>query len=310
MIIDDANQPVVFIEDNVDKPVDSFHKNAWVAAHDGGTINWTLPYIEVGSGRRISNGYVDFNQVYTSMINADAALPPQADVSAVYNRVGNSLHYSINVTNHSGMDLSTNNGAQVSVIVFEKGYSQSLTGQQVRAYTSSPFSTPLADGASRGFDITVDSIPSDAAWDHLQSVVLVDAKPAGKSHWENLQAAIAQTSAPVINFTVAPNQVQWVVDPVNPNPQARTITLSLPGMSSWSSSTSRPWLVVTPASGTAGQSPVISIDVSKLPAGMQNGSITFTAKDSSGTSYSAQVGVSAYLGKVWRIFSPLLMANK
>lgn len=307
MIIDYANQPVVFIEDNVDNPVDPFHRASWIAAREELGNSWTLPYIEVGSGRRISNGYVDFNQVYTDMISADAALPAQADITATYSREGNALHYTISVTNHSGVALSEGNAAQLSVVVFEKGYSQSLTGQQVRAYASSTFSSPLADGASRTFNIDINNVPSNAVWDHLQSVVLVDAKPAGKNHWENLQAAIAQTTAPVINLSVSPDPVQWVIDAANPNPQARELTLTLPGLVSWSSSTSLSWLTVTPASGDAGQNPVITLDESKLSTGMQEGSITFTAKDGSGTSYSRQVGVKAFLGKVWRIFTPLLI---
>ena len=63
----------------------------------------------------------------------------------------------------------------------------------------------------------------------------------------------------------------------NPSGQALNITNTGGGTLNWTATSSQPWLSISPASGTAPSSPVVSANIAGLAAGTYNGNITISA---------------------------------
>ena len=121
-----------------------------------------------------------FNYYSQLMISDSLARPPQADISAQVQRVGNSYHFDVEVMNLSGVTLSPSNEATVYAIVYETGspdYVTQLTSRFVQAVASTSISS-LADGATASFSLDTPDL-SDVDWTRLHPVVLVDYRPGG-----------------------------------------------------------------------------------------------------------------------------------
>ena len=140
-----AGKPVVFLEQNVDTPLDSSRKNRWwrsYLAWGGNPSGAALPWTMTDSGYNTLEGYgsaAAFNYYSQLMIADSLARPPQADISAQVQRVGNSYHFDVEVTNLSGVTLSPSNEATVYAIVYETGspdYVTQLTSRFVQAVFS------------------------------------------------------------------------------------------------------------------------------------------------------------------------------
>ena len=214
----DAGKPVVFFEQDVDNPLDSTRYQRWWFSYAGsGSVS--LPMVMVDSGNQISNGSVDYRTVYSSMVDQALARPPKAAVSAVVSRVGDSIHFAVNVTNHSGSPLSSSNSATLYGIVYEEEAADGLTGNFIRAGRMVLFSSPLADSVSADFSLqTADLTGVD--WDKLRPVVFVDYIPEGGSSYDMLQAALPTTLSlkwqvtpgEIGNGSITPSTVQTVAD--------------------------------------------------------------------------------------------------
>ncbi len=210
-----AGKPVVFLEQDVDTPVDSSRRSRWWAAFGTGSV--TLPLVMVDSGNQISNGFEDFYTKYKAMVDASLARPPQANITAQCQRVGNKFHFDIQVTNLSGVTLSGSNSASVYAIVYEDGATSGLTKRYVRASAWTSI-VSLANGATGNFNLDTPDL-SGVNWDKLHCVALVDYRPGGfTGAYDMLQAAFAEpggtTPLPdlVVKKTANP-------DPVNPGDQ-------------------------------------------------------------------------------------------
>ncbi|MFZ6026186.1 MAG: hypothetical protein ACOYYS_00605 [Chloroflexota bacterium] len=185
---DYASQPVIFIEYDVDSNDFSQRESIWWTAYGGGSV--TLPMVMVDSGNQINNGYVNFASVYKGMVDAALAREAQAAITATANRVGDTLHFDVDVTNRSGIPISSANAAKVWVIVYEEFASpggERLTSRYVRAVTSVSISPELANDASGSYSLDTPAL-SGVDWNNLRAIVLVDYRPDGSSAYDMLQA--------------------------------------------------------------------------------------------------------------------------
>jgi len=200
-----AGKPVVFFEQDVDNPIDGTRKNRWwrsYLAFGGNPSGAMLPWVMTDSGSQVIFGETGptFYNYSTAMIDASLARPPQAGITAQVQRVGNSFHFDVQVTNLSGVTLSPSNEATVYGIVYEEGATDGLTSRYVRAAASTGISS-LASGATASFALDTSALSlSGVQWSHLHPVVLVDYRPGGSSgQYDMLQAAFEYSPAP---FTV------------------------------------------------------------------------------------------------------------
>ncbi len=191
-----ADQPVVFLEYDVDDDTFSSRERRWWSTHGGGSV--ILPLVMVDSGNYASNGSEDFDTKYRSMVDTSLGREPQAEISAVGQRVGDTLHFDVEVTNRSDVTLSSANNAAVWVTVYEEFDSpggERLTNRYVRATNSDSISTALPPGGVQSF--TLDATALDGVvWDNLRAVVLVDYQPSGSSEAYDMLQAVSVTSFP------------------------------------------------------------------------------------------------------------------
>jgi hypothetical protein len=185
---DYAAQPVVFLEQYVYNPVGSRYSRWW-AAYGGGTAY--LPLIMVDSGHQISNGSVSFYDVYKGMVDAELTRPAQAYIQASCWRVQDRVRISGQMTNLSGVTLSSSgNGATIHAIVYEDAH-LGVTDRYVRDAPSIPIASGLANGGTMTFTLETTDL-TGVNWDNLHTVVLADYRPAGSSvPFDMLQAARA-----------------------------------------------------------------------------------------------------------------------
>jgi uncharacterized repeat protein (TIGR01451 family) len=195
-----AGEPVLFLEQNVDSSLGSRENRWWVAYGGGGTVY--LPLNMVDSGQYISSGYLgdSAHDTYKSMVDAELARPAQAEIVAQAERVGNSFHFEGQLTNLSGVTLSSGNSATLHAIVYEEHTPldpdvDHITKRIVRAAVSSPISS-LAHGATMSFVLDTAELSSVVDWDQVHTVVLADYRPGGSSGaYDMLQAASADAEA-------------------------------------------------------------------------------------------------------------------
>jgi uncharacterized repeat protein (TIGR01451 family) len=195
-----AGEPVVFLEQNVDSPLGSRLSRWWAAYSDGGSVY--LPLDMVDSGQYISNGYLgsSAHDTYKAMIDVELARAAQAEIVAQAQRVGDSFHFEGQLTNLSGVTLSSGNSATIHAIVYEEHTPvdpnvDHITERIVRAAVSSPISS-LANGATTSFVLDTAELSSVDDWNKLHTVVLADYRPGGSSGaYDMLQATLADAEA-------------------------------------------------------------------------------------------------------------------
>ena len=184
-----ADNPVYFLEYDVDNPPSSRYSRWWAAY--GGSSSVYLPLVMVDSGNQISNGSVDFYNVYKPMVNAALARPAKAAITAYSLRIGNKLRFFVRVTNHSGTPLSySSNGAAVHAVVWEDVHVAD-TNRFVRAAVSKEITSSIVDGATSSFILETPEL-TGVAWNNLHAAVLADYRPAGLTGaYDMLEAALA-----------------------------------------------------------------------------------------------------------------------
>ena len=193
---DYSGQLVVFLEQNVDHPVGSRY-DRWWAAYGGGSAS--LPLVMADSGHQISNGSVSFYNVYKGMVDAELARAAQAYIAASCRRVGNQIQISGQMTNLSGVTLSSSgNVATIHAIVYEDAH-VGVTDRYVRTATSTGITSSLTNGSTMTFTLETSDL-TGVNWDDLHTIVLADYRPGGSSGaYDMLQATIAS----------------WIVEPSN-----------------------------------------------------------------------------------------------
>jgi hypothetical protein len=257
----------------------------------------------VDSGQLISNGRVDFYNVYKSMVEHELARPPQAEIEAYASRVGDKVKFSIKLTNLSGVTLSYwSNYATVHGIVYEDA-KVGVTNRIVREAVYESIYSEVSPDSSGMFNLETSDL-TDVNWDNLHFLALVDYRPQGASGpYDILQAAPAQS----IDFSIHPNQLTFLVDPGEQT--TPTVQLNLVGSNTlnWTASEDIAWLSVSPTNGTVPASPLVSVDTSKLSLGWQpEGQISFIATNGDGVHFDEEVSVSAYYGPINRVHLPIV----
>jgi uncharacterized repeat protein (TIGR01451 family) len=200
-----AHQPVVFIEQNVDSPLGN-RINRWWAAHGSGSV--FLPLSMVDSGNQLSNGYLgaSAHDTYQAMVDTALARPPQAEITAYSRRVGNHFHFDIQLTNLSGVTLSSSNAAAVHAIVYEEHTpvdptTDHITGRIVRAAVSTNIAPGLAPNATMTLTLETGDLDNVVDWAKLHAIVLADYRPGTTSGaYDMLQAAYAD-AIPALTVT-------------------------------------------------------------------------------------------------------------
>ncbi len=190
-----ADQPVVFLEQDVDQPLGN-RIGRWWAAHGGGSVS--LPLVMVDSGQQFSNGYLgsSAHDTYKAMVDTALARPPQAEITASSQRIANRVHFDIKLTNLSGVTLSSSNAAAVHAIVYEEHTPvdpsvDHITRRIVRAVVSTNLSTPLAHSATTTFTLETGELSNVVEWSKVHTLVLADYRPAGSAAYDMLQATSA-----------------------------------------------------------------------------------------------------------------------
>jgi len=160
-----ANQPVVFLEQDVDHTLGNRYGRWWAAYDGGGSV--MLPLVMVDSGHQISNGPVDYYNTYKAMVEAELVRLAQAEIEAQSQRIGDTLHFDIQLTNLSGVTLSgSSNSATVHAIVYEDAH-VGVTDRIVRAAVSTSIFPALAHGETMTF--TLETELSGVDWDKIHS---------------------------------------------------------------------------------------------------------------------------------------------
>ncbi|MEJ2710031.1 MAG: hypothetical protein P8074_20635 [Anaerolineales bacterium] len=296
-----ANQPVIFLEYDVDQAPMIRYSRWWFAYQGSGSV--LLPLVMTDSGQQISNGYVDFYNVYKNMVEQELARPAQAEIEAYAWRVGDRVRFSIKLTNLSGIPLSyPSNRATVFGIVYEEA-KVGLTNRFVREVAYQDIQSELAPGSSAVFDLETSDL-TGVDWGKLHFLALADYRPEESSElYDVLQAASAQ----LIDFRVQPEFLTLMVDPDEPASPFTPIELSGSHLLNWSASEDIPWLALSSDSGTVPASLSISIDTSSLSPGWQpEGKISFSATVGEQVLFTEELSVLTYYGPTARIYLPII----
>jgi uncharacterized repeat protein (TIGR01451 family) len=191
-----AGQPVLFLEQDVDASLGK-REDLWWAAKGGGTVS--LPLSMVDSGNQIDNGYTGFENnynTYKAMVDTALARPALAEIEALGERVGNKVHFTVQLENLSGVELSFSNSAMVHAIVYEEHTpldpdTDHITGRIVRAAVWESISPALPHGETRTFELETADLSNVVNWDNVHTLVLADYRPGGSNAHDMLQAALA-----------------------------------------------------------------------------------------------------------------------
>ena len=237
-------------------------------------------------GTRFHQGeYVDNTDYYyynLTLIQPELQRAPKAVVNAAMSRVGDHMHFDINVQNLSGVKLSSANSAYVTAIVYEDVThlpppdNLTDTNRIVRVAPEKAI-TSLANGAWGNFSIdTIDLWTYD--WSKLHGVVVVDYMPGdtGQPYWDMLQGTIASTIPPV-SFNISNSQFT----PWSPfiTPEVNTYNVAITGSPSditWTATKTAPWLTISPSSGSLPGSLTLQVDSHGLALGSYQDTIHIT----------------------------------
>ena len=186
---DYAAQPVVFLEQDVDHPVGNRIGRWWAAYSGSGPVY--LPLVMADSGHQMSNGPVSFYNVYKGMVDAELTRSSQAYIDTSCWRVGNRVRIVGQMTNLSGVTLSSSgNGATLHAIVYEDAH-VGVTDRYVCAAPSTAIASGLVNGGTMTFILETTDL-TGVNWDKLHTVVLADYRPVGSSGpYDMLQATRA-----------------------------------------------------------------------------------------------------------------------
>ena len=290
-------QPVVFLEYDVDEGFYS-RSSRWWAAFSGGQA--ILPLVMVDSGNHISNGYVDFYNVYKAMVDASLIRLPQAEIEAYAWRNGNKVAFYVQVKNLTDVTLSSSsNSATVHGIVYEDIH-VGVTDRYVRSAISTNIPS-LAPNNTATFILGTSDLDG-VNWENLHYIVLVDYIPPESLGAYDMLEAVRADSIP-LPFDVQPNPLSFFIDPEDPPNPSGLLNIHGANFLYWSAIENTPWLTISPTNGSIETPPIVTIDTAMLSPGVQQGVITFTTDDSY---FTQDVTVRAYYGPVKHAYLPLI----
>ncbi len=185
---DYTQQPIVFLENYYyDSRGDRLSRVYYAIPGS----SYAFPLIILDSGNLWSMGPTDYSTDYRALVETALARAPEGAITVQRQRVDDTFEFTIQVTNKTGVTLSTANRAKVHAIAFEDspdGIAR-VTDRYVREASWDSIAS-LADGATDTFNLVVDLSGMTVDWNKLHSVVLVDYQPDGSSGpYDMIQAA-------------------------------------------------------------------------------------------------------------------------
>lgn len=193
---DYSDQPVVFIDyrysmaDPPEYPTPEFRWEIIRATEEEIGLTWAV----VDSGRMYNRGaetIEEAEEAFSEMLESALARPAEAEIHALWERVGDSVNVIVTVKNTSTITLSLANNAAVHAIVKEPNTVRpNHTTINPGIDSGRAKIESLAPGETGTFTITVPNL-DPINWDNIQVVVLVDYQVEPGSHYDQLQAQFA-----------------------------------------------------------------------------------------------------------------------
>ncbi len=289
LAVEYAEKPVLFLENDVDRPLGQRLDRWWAGYGAGGSVY--LPLAMASSGHVVSTGSVDFDTVYAGLVDGELARAPEAEVEAFSRRVGSAVRVYVRLVNGTEMPLSaTGNAATVHALVWEDK-KVSVSSRTIRAAPAAAIDAAVVPGGA--WAVTLDT-PALAGvdWNKLHAVALVDYRPGGTTGaYDMLQASLALAS----DLAVEPVSLAAKVHIDSSEDGIGTVALRGPYVLSWTASTDALWLAVTPGAGAVPAGATVRVLRDRLPAGVQQGHVTFAAASPDGLSFTRTVDVTVEL---------------
>lgn len=157
----------------------------------GKTGSQTTPFVIVDSGYRFTNGSEDFKKAYAKLVDEALRRPPEAEITAAYERVRDQYTVRATVKNLTREPIGYDNDARLYVLLYED--TQVIhVDHFVRAGMRELIQDDIAPGASATFNLTL-NVPPASRTNYAKSHVLVilDIVPAGSRGYAAMQSAIA-----------------------------------------------------------------------------------------------------------------------
>ncbi len=179
---DYAADNVLIVEHDVDATL-AGRLDLWFGAYGlPGTVY--LPLVMIDSGHRISSGEVDFEAVYSDMIDDALQRPTGADMAVDTERSGTLLRFDVRLVNRSGRTLSADNEATLTALIWREPTDP--TALPFVAAGGTAAITNLADGdvTEITFEVSAGSLdPNLTRW-----VVIAHYRPGTDATHDTLQA--------------------------------------------------------------------------------------------------------------------------
>jgi hypothetical protein len=241
------------------------------------------------------------------MIDDALIRPPRAEIQGVWWRetigIDSIVAFYVQVKNlTSDTLLYSTNGAEIHAIAYEDAHINQ-TDHFGRGADSTFILDSLAPNSTSIFRTSInEAYLSDANWDNLHFITMVDYRPGGSiGPYDMLQAAYA---TPVESpFDVKPDSITFMVDPADLSIPTKLVHFIGPSFIDWTASNDTGWVNLSLASGTGITQPTVSINKGMLIDGWQQGILTFTTGDGR---YTDDVPIGAYLGPVIRYYMPIV----
>jgi hypothetical protein len=183
-----AGSPIVFLEYPVTDPPPSR-----ISRYLSASVSTVPPMVMIDSGNQVSSGILNYYSVYKTLVNQALTRAPGGGIQATWQRIGDQIHFSVQVDNQSGGALSLmQNAATVHALVYEET-TVGVTSRYVRAAVSKSIINSLPSGASASFTLATADL-TGVDWSKLHYLALVDYQPGGIAvlePYDILQAAVA-----------------------------------------------------------------------------------------------------------------------
>ncbi len=185
---------VLFLEHDIDDRSDVRASLWWKAS--GKTGSQTTPFVIVDSGYKYTNGSENFETAYSKLVDDALRRPPEAEITAAYERVKDQFTVRATVKNLTREPIGYDNDARLYVLLYED--TQVIhVDRFVRAGMREFIVEDIQPGDTATFDLTLD-VPATSRANYAKSHVLVilDELPAGSRGYAAMQAAIAEEGFP------------------------------------------------------------------------------------------------------------------
>jgi hypothetical protein len=285
-----AGRPVAFLIQDLNTLV-GVRRERWYAAYVGSLATVYLPLVMASGGHSYIYGpYQDFAAAFRTMIETEAARPPEAVIEAFWRRIDGTLRIYAVVQNTSRETLSSSlNGAAVTALVYEEN--TAAASPNVRAAPWVSVSPSLAPRATGRFIIDTGTLPEISA-ENMRALVFVEYRPRAGKAYDMLQAALALPAG----IYSEPAQITASADPGQTALIESELSLTGPHVLTWTATSRAEWLSLVPSTGVLPALPAARIDPSHLSVGLHTGVIDLNATSEDGMSISTTVTVQTWVG--------------